>query len=260
MKVNSFLNIEVSMNESSEIHHLCKEISKYSIEYTTGFNANGPFQYAYGYGWAVKHSLLKPGMNVLDAGCGVSNLPAYLQSIEMNTTAIDNPFKQWGWGNDEHEFSVETLKELMFKHFGFIVNYQEGNLLQYGRDKYFHRVISLSTLEHLGTFDLMLKAFDNFYRILKDNGILLVTMDYCPLIAKEKAYPGMSNYLDNYGNPIVILDEEMLNELLIAISDKFQLLGTSDLSVKTALKCLEFSKKQRPHLWYGAVCLRLAKV
>ncbi len=260
MKVNSFIDIKISMDQSSEIHYFCKKINKYSIEYVTGFNANGSFEYAYGYGWAIKYAMLNPGMNVLDAGCGVSNMPAYLQSIGMNTTAVDKPFKQWGWGGKEHEFSAKAMKELMLKHFDLAVNYEEGNLLQYGKDKYFDRVISLSTLEHLGTFDLMLKAFDNFHRILKDDGILLVTIDYCPLVAKEKAYPGMTDYLDFYGNPIAILDEMTLNDLLIAIENEFQLLGTSDLSVETALKNLEFSKRHRPQLWYNAVCLRLVKV
>jgi len=204
-------------------------------------------------------------MCVLDTGCGASNLPAYLQAIGMNVTAIDTEFTRYGWGQlerDEQKIDTQEINARLQEKYNIRVNYDFGDVCTYGKDQSnsFDRIFSISVLEHLGSLEKIIEAFRQEYALLKPGGWMLASIDYASLETKEKAFPGCPTFEDYYGQPLCILDENSLPTLFESIEGKLELLGTSDFSSEAFNSSLSRTLLYRPELWYTAICLRLIKI
>ncbi len=132
------------------------------------------------YPWAVENSQLKKGMKILDVGSGVSMLPIYLASEGYDVYSIDNDDtiikkvcpKLSEWCKTKIQFSIGDATKINFE------------------DNYFDRVFCISVLEHLeeevGNINqrdfhkknLDIKAINEMLRVLKPNGLLILTLDW----------------------------------------------------------------------------------
>lgn len=142
----------------------------------------GPNKY-WEYPWIMRNLDLKPGLKVLDAGCGRAPLQFLLAELGMETHGID-PNENVGWHGID--------RRLMAK-FGVSVEYKvEGMEALSYPDGYFDRVMSVSVLEHVrsvpvkdelatphGEHDRALQArmIREMARVLKKGGLLLLTLD-----------------------------------------------------------------------------------
>ena len=149
------------------------------------------------YPWAIINSKIKPGQRVLDAGCGSTPLLPYLFKRGCLCYGIDNrfsneiyPLSSW---NSRKRFLVFLSKiyPLYFlfhpspmeginnpaRVLGMRINYIKGDLTkQPFSDNSFDRIFCISTLEHLNKEEI-LSAAREFKRVLKKDGLLIVTVD-----------------------------------------------------------------------------------
>lgn len=125
------------------------------------------------YAWAVLTAELKPGMVVLDAGAGTSDLPRYLQEVCGCDVHVADLFGEGvraaGWGNEQSERAIP----------GITYTAADLRVLPYPNG-YFDRVLCISVLEHLSTPDgqQQLNTLHELVRVVKDGGLLLVCADY----------------------------------------------------------------------------------
>jgi ubiquinone/menaquinone biosynthesis C-methylase UbiE len=130
----------------------------------------------YEYAWAMQFCNKRD--TVLDAACGIPHpFKFYLAANCRNAYAVDS---------DLRIMKPEAIKRAMKKELG-MKNVILGNFrisLQYADitklpfpDKMFNTVFCISVLEHLPDSNKA-KALSEFYRMLKDDGILILTLDY----------------------------------------------------------------------------------
>jgi len=132
------------------------------------------------YPWAVKNSKLDKSMKILDVGSGVSLFPIYLASKGHKVTSIDFD-----------EILMNRVSPDLVKWAGTNVNYALGNVTKLEfEDESFDRVFCISVLEHLEEEkidgkvvnyrkkNLDLKAIEEMLRVLKPNGLLILTFDW----------------------------------------------------------------------------------
>lgn len=123
------------------------------------------------YPWAVIESDLKPSDVVLDAGGGLSLFPFFLSSrcekvvnvdisyhkrFAIDMVALREIAKKLGYMN--LEIVIEDIKSMHFK------------------DDTFDKVYCISTIEHV-PLKQQFEMIDEMYRVLKPNGILILTTD-----------------------------------------------------------------------------------
>lgn len=133
----------------------------------------------YEYAWAS--SLVSSNDVVLDAACGISHpFKYYLCDLCRQVYACDL---------DDRILSNESILADMANVFGpqaldFPQLYLEKPLLSRQditstsfADEMFDRIVCISVLEHLTENELR-KALSEFKRILKDDGLMIITLDY----------------------------------------------------------------------------------
>jgi ubiquinone/menaquinone biosynthesis C-methylase UbiE len=149
------------------------------------------------YPWAIMNSQIKRGQRVLDAGCGNSPLLLYLFRRNCLCYGIDNKFyyeihPPSSWNVKMRPLVVlSKIYPLYFlfnpnrmeglsdpgKALGLRINYIKGSLSEQPfEDNIFDRIFCISTLEHLNKEDIFKAAYE-FKRILKKEGLLIVTVD-----------------------------------------------------------------------------------
>lgn len=132
------------------------------------------------YPWAIQQAKLDKPMKILDVGSGVSLFPVYLASKGHDVISIDND-----------KILMNRLSPKLAEWSGVKIKYEDGDVtnLKYS-DNTFDRVFCISVLEHLeeeiedGKIvnyhkkNLDVKAIAEMLRVLKPNGLLILTFDW----------------------------------------------------------------------------------
>jgi ubiquinone/menaquinone biosynthesis C-methylase UbiE len=163
--------------ESAPSKRIMKKLKSY-----VGAGPIGPNKY-WEYPWVISHLNLKPGLKVLDAGCGRAPIQYLLADLGLEVVGID-PFEDVGWHGIDKRLS---------KKYGVNINYRvEGMEKISFPDESFDRVLSVSVIEHcraqyvideLATPQtradrtLQAKMMREMARVLKPGGLLVVTLD-----------------------------------------------------------------------------------
>ena len=120
----------------------------------------------------IYHYLLKnypPRQKVLEAGCGIGRWVIPLAQNKYDVTGIEL-----------EEEALHIIRQ----------NYTDNNMtLVHGDifkmpfpDQTFDMVISLGVLEHFGDIKVQQKAINEHFRVLKDDGVILITVPFLSLI------------------------------------------------------------------------------
>src|SRR5688572_16814709 len=141
------------------------------------------------YPWAIVHGGFKPGMSVLDAGCGRGILQYYLarQGCQVSGCDIDG-FRSRklltlqrftaGLGLAPQPDLSSRLRR-NGRAVGVDVDYHIEPMQRLTwRDATFDRVCSISVLEHIQPWEEQRKAVQELVRVLKPGGLLILTLDY----------------------------------------------------------------------------------
>jgi SAM-dependent methyltransferase len=142
----------------------------------------GPNKY-WEYPWVIKNLDLRPGMTLLDAGCGRSPIQYFLADLGMRVSGID-PEENVAW---------HGIDRRLAQKFSLDIDYRvEGMERISYPDEYFDRVASVSVLEHCrakrvekewtvpqSAEDRKLhgKMIHEMARVLKKGGLLVITLD-----------------------------------------------------------------------------------
>lgn len=132
------------------------------------------------YPWSFLNAELDKPMKILDVGSGVSLFPVYLASKGHDVISIDND-----------KILMNRLSPKLAEWSGVKIKYEDGDVtnLKYS-DNTFDRVFCISVLEHLeeeiedGKIvnyhkkNLDVKAIAEMLRVLKPNGLLILTFDW----------------------------------------------------------------------------------
>lgn len=132
------------------------------------------------YPWAISQAKLDKPMEILDIGSGVSLLPIYLATKGHKVLSIDND-----------DILMNRVSPLLAKLCSTSVKYNEGDVVKLNfEDNTFDRVFCISVLEHLeeekvdGKYvnyrkrNLDILAIKEMLRVLKPNGLLIMTFDW----------------------------------------------------------------------------------
>lgn len=110
------------------------------------------------------------GNMLLDVGCGTGGHLRYLQN-EFDCTGID--------------FHKEMLK-IAKKKLGNKVKLKQGDMSSFNLSKQFDIILCLySVLNYSGNYIVFRKTIKNFYKHLKNGGVLIIEPDYTPKIYKN---------------------------------------------------------------------------
>jgi len=142
------------------------------------------------YPWSFLNAELDKPMKILDVGSGVSLFPVYMASKGHDVTSIDND-----------KILMNRLSPKLAEWSGVKVKYEDGDgtNLKYS-DNTFDRVFCISVLEHLeeeyvnGEYvnfhkkNLDVKAIGEMLRVLKPNGLLVLTFDWSENENDKRSY------------------------------------------------------------------------
>lgn len=159
--------------------------------------------------WSFLNSKLEGKMKILDVGSGNSLFPIYLARKGHEVYAIDTD-----------EILMKRVGPQMARWCGTKVNYVlgDGAKIQFD-DNTFDRVFCISTLEHIeeeiidGKIcnfhknSLDVKAIDEMFRVLKPNGLLILTVDW-----SENPNDRRSYRIDDISNRLLKKYQENLVE------------------------------------------------
>lgn len=114
----------------------------------------------------------------LDAACGTSHHLKYalaknckeVHACDLDSSILNKEYITSLFPEEELKKTIDTL----YSKINFLVANLEA--LPYS-DKKFDKVYCISVLEHL-PYETMEKAFSEFSRVLKDNGLIIITFDY----------------------------------------------------------------------------------
>lgn len=117
--------------------------------------------YEYPYCYDIVEKNIPAGSHILDAGCGVTFFTFFLNQ-KYKITAVDQ---------DDYGYLYNEIN----KKQNTVVNFIKSNLqaISCPSDS-FDAVYCISVLEHTRNYDAILKEF---YRLLKPNGLLIITFD-----------------------------------------------------------------------------------
>lgn len=129
----------------------------------------------YEYAWAAE--FCKKTDVVLDAACGIPHpLKFYLADNCKEVHAVDS---------DERIIDIEAISKEIQTVFGVDnakldnIDYHHASLTELPYEKgMFDKIFCISAIEHLPNEDEILKALKEFNKVLKDDGMLLLTLDY----------------------------------------------------------------------------------
>jgi ubiquinone/menaquinone biosynthesis C-methylase UbiE len=171
------------------------------------------------YPWVLANLEMKPGLKVLDAGCGRDPVQFILADLGMDLTAID-PFENVGWHGIDRRLSGK---------FGLKINYRvEGMEKISFPDESFDRVVSVSVIEHCranavkneikvpqteADRALQGRMMKEMARVLKKGGLLIVTVDFLfpkgGVILESNVH--IKNLVESSG--LFLLNGDLKNEL-----------------------------------------------
>lgn len=123
-----------------------------------------PIEYSFTLETLLKHEAIE----VLDVGTGTNSFASTLEHCGFNITAIDQKGTYWGLFQNRHLFvHRDDIRESRFSNASY------------------DAVTCISTLEHIDDFD---RAVDAMVRLLKDEGILILTFPYTHDVFCENVY------------------------------------------------------------------------
>lgn len=171
------------------------------------------------YPWVLANLELKPGLKILDAGCGRAPMQYILADLGMEVTAID-PNENVGW---------HGIDRRLAKKYNLPISYRvEGMERIDSPDESFDRVISVSVIEHCRAVpvknearaaqveaDRKLQAnmMKEMVRVLKKGGLLIVTVDFLYPVggAILECNLNMKNLVESTG--LVLLNNDFKDNL-----------------------------------------------
>ena len=109
---------------------------------------------------------LEKGLKLLDIGSSTTIFPLFVCSKEITVVATDIDDRVLNLKNDANILKLEDFRAEM----------QDARKLPYA-DNYFDRISAISTLEHIPN-DGDSKAIKEMARVLKEEGILVITVPY----------------------------------------------------------------------------------
>lgn len=124
------------------------------------------------YPWIVLNSNLEKGMNILDLGSGIQNFGLYLHTLGMDVIAQDNIDPRHRKIAPGH--TLENFEEF-YSNGGVKFVFEDVSNIPF-EDGYFDRIFCISLFDHL-TFKELKKGVPEITRVLKKDGLLLLTMD-----------------------------------------------------------------------------------
>lgn len=163
----------------------------------------------YEYAWAAKFA--EKDDVVLDAACGIPHhFKFFLADTCKEVHVCDNDSRimngvqiREGVRQYHGETAVKTIVENDYLN---KIEFRLGDItaLSY-QDKMFDKVFCISVLEHLESEELTLKTLNEFKRVLKDDGLIVLTYDY-PDITPQILYKLASEAGLKFVNPKVEMD------------------------------------------------------
>ena len=139
------------------------------------------------YGLTLLYAKLKDTDCLLDVGGGESFFMAYAAKFINQGYIVDNAFVPRQWYDD---WVKMMMKFAAFQTGKVKILEQNAKSLPF-EDKFFDKVVTFSALEHFLDDDDTL-AVQEIYRVLKDDGILLGTVDFNP--CNEYPHPTSPDY------------------------------------------------------------------
>lgn len=186
--------------------------------------------------WVIENGDFKPEMKIIEVGGAYSTLPLYLSNKFKVDAWVGDDFGQYNnetqiwsrWGNPKDLPEKNKPVKYIYQPFGIFSN-------EY-KEKYFDRIFSVSTLEHIPD-KLRLNVFKDINRCLKPGGKILHTIDVSTpfqKIIKEVIYEKIpfSQYLSKFRTEInswINLFSESGVEIETKIPNAYQLLDRSVL-------------------------------
>ena len=158
---------------SKIIFKIFKETTKANLNVVKGhkhYRDGIGFSRNWEYPWAIINSKVSKDMKVLDVGCGRAPFLFYLGSvIKCETHGVDSgdrgPIEDGLWGCDEGHN----------KKYNFTVKKADVREKLPYPDNSFDRVFCISVIEHMKDGDKVKKAVKEMVRVLKKNGLLVIT-------------------------------------------------------------------------------------
>jgi SAM-dependent methyltransferase len=151
---DNFENKEVEEFSNSFLQENKDKLKQYSQKWVSDPYSTWSRRWEYSY---ALERIRKSKEKVMDAGSGLTFLPAILKSRGHDVTCLDSDRQ-----------TIESAKEVGY-------NAICGNLQDDIQDK-FDTIICISVLEHLDDKEAVLKNFSN---LLNDGGQLILTYDIC---------------------------------------------------------------------------------
>lgn len=147
-------------------------------------------------------SLVGPGVNVLDLGCGNGRFYQYLKDSGIKYLGVDNSKKL-----------IAKARSANLK-----ANFETANIINYKTKKKFNLILMIAAIHHIPSSELRQKVLKNIHGMLNKDGILVIscwnlwTPRYIKYITKKDG-----TKIDSF-----ILDK---NDALITFSDGKKLIG-----------------------------------
>lgn len=160
------------------------------LECYIGTGPIGPNKY-WEYPWILANLNLNKGMSILDVGCGKSPIQFLLADLGCNVYAID----------PEENVEWHGINRKLAKTFNCDIEYRKegGEAISYD-DNTFDRVCCVSVIEHCNV-SLQHKMLAEMIRVLKPNGLCVITVDYIIPRAKTTLISNINvvNLIDTKG-------------------------------------------------------------
>jgi len=175
--ITNTLKYKKTMMEISNISQVMKWVQNYDDYPTRKFE----------YPFSFYTTGLDSKMRLLDAGCSIDPFSPFLANKGFLVFGVDN-FKshdvQWDpehglfKGNLRGMDKVKVYNKFLKRRLNISVNYYNEDMCStHFNNNYFDRIFCISVLEHLPDYKIKI-AFDEWRRILKKNGYVILTMDY----------------------------------------------------------------------------------
>ena len=177
---------------------------------------------------------MKPGMKILDAGCGYGRNSEYF---------IKNNYKIYGV--DKNEYPILELKENINKWNPAFNknNFQKSNLIKIPfQNNYFDFIISSAVLHFSENRNHFIQLFNELCRVLNNKGVLFVRMTSKHTIEHLAKHLHGDVYLLPDGSTRYLLDRKVLKKLMeeneLLFLDPFKTVNVSDIrSMSTLVLC-----------------------
>ena len=167
---------QLLFNELADIYDACGRIPESAetapgaglFDYTTRIQWSREWEYP----WCLLVSRPKPGMNIVDLGCGASPLPIFLAKKGCNVVGIDN--NSFDGGKAHSEVRLWGLHPEMSDE----VTYLDEDMTKTSLDDRWADIIyCVGVIEHMRPDEVdVLK--EEVCRILADDGLVVITMDF----------------------------------------------------------------------------------